>query len=361
MQNLSMYLQCFLCAAGAASLSWLFVGLLVREAPRFGLVDNPNERSSHSRITPRGGGIGIVLVWVVGTAGWWLVDQSRLSLGTVVIYMLMALSIAGISLRDDFRSVGAGVRLMVHLGAAAGIIAAFGSFELCEFGVQFRLGGACWVFTMVWLVGLTNVFNFMDGIDGIAGLQGVLTGIAWAIAGMITGTPFVSVTGSLLLGGCLGFLIYNWSPAKIFMGDVGSAFLGLCFGMLPLLALHQMPPTNPLGSRILLFSLLTVWPFVADGSFTFCRRLLKREPVWKPHRSHLYQRLVLAGWSHEKVATYYGLWAAVCGLSAVFFLLTGYPIVVVPAMLSAGLIWLLTVHAEAKKALTAVTPPGRHV
>ena len=203
------------------------------------------------------------------------------------------------------------------------------------------------------MVGLTNVFNFLDGIDGIAGAQGVVAGISWMLAGWYLKLGFISILGALLAGGCAGFLVHNWPPAKIFMGDVGSAFLGFVFGVLPLIALQELPrDSNPVViARLPVFAVLVVWPFVADGSFTFFRRLVKREPVWKAHRSHLYQRMVQAGWSHAAVATYYGLWAIVCSIAGLSLILgsSTYCVWSVCALFAA-MTWALTCRLEHRKA-----------
>jgi UDP-N-acetylmuramyl pentapeptide phosphotransferase/UDP-N-acetylglucosamine-1-phosphate transferase len=180
-------------------------------------------------------------------------------------------------------------------------------------GLTAYLGIAGVVLTLFWIVGLTNVYNFMDGIDGIAGVQGVVAGLAWVMAGLMLKRPEVAVLGALLTGACAGFLRHNWSPARIFMGDVGSAFLGYAFAVLPLLALRGLSDSSPphLKAAMPVFALLVVWPFVGDGFFTFLRRARQGEPVWKPHRSHLYQRLVQSGWPHARVSTLYALWSLV--------------------------------------------------
>jgi UDP-N-acetylmuramyl pentapeptide phosphotransferase/UDP-N-acetylglucosamine-1-phosphate transferase len=147
-------------------------------------------------------------------------------------------------------------------------------------------------------VGLTNAYNFMDGIDGIAAGQGIVAAIGWGIIGLITGNPFLTALGFLLAASCLGFLCHNWPPARIFMGDVGSAFLGYTFAVLAVIASQSDP-------RLAFIGILFVWPFVFDAVFTFFRRLRKHENVFEAHRSHLYQRLVIAGYSHGVVSTLY--------------------------------------------------------
>jgi UDP-N-acetylmuramyl pentapeptide phosphotransferase/UDP-N-acetylglucosamine-1-phosphate transferase len=312
-------------AISAGVLSWAGVAVLIRLAPRFGLMDRPNHRSLHSTVTPRGGGIGLVAVVMLG--GIILVPTVAPSpVLPLVVVLLAALSIAEVSLHDDFHPLAPGLRLACHFAAAAIVVWVLGGFRWFDLpgGLVADFHGFGTVLTVVWIVGLTNVYNFMDGIDGLAGLQGVMAGAAWATAGLVLRAPVIVVLGGLLAGGGAGFLVHNWSPAKIFMGDVGSAFLGFSFGVLPLLALglaaRAGAPPEFLG-RLPVFAALVVWPFVADGLLTFIRRALKREKVWTAHRSHLYQRLVQNGWSHAQVTVLYGSWAAAAVVAGCGYLL----------------------------------------
>jgi len=175
----------------------------------------------------------------------------------------------------------------------------------------------------VWIVGLTNVYNFMDGIDGIAAVQGVVAGLVWAVAGVWLGSDVVLLFGLVLTGACFGFLLLNWAPAKIFMGDVGSAFLGFTFAVLPLLLIHELPRLGNVAYAGVVpgFAVLVVWSFVGDGFLTLVRRILHGERVWQAHRSHLYQRLVQTGWSHARVSLLYGGWCVVTALAGLWWLL----------------------------------------
>ncbi|MFT3867302.1 MAG: glycosyltransferase family 4 protein [Nibricoccus sp.] len=323
------------------------VAFIVRKAPVLGLVDRPNERSSHTKVTPRGGGVGIVATWCIGLIASWCLCEIHLSTFQIVTLATTALGIAGVSLRDDFRSVGPGIRLGVHLVAAVVVIKVFGAFEVVQLGFEFQLGWLGAPLTVLWIVGLTNVFNFMDGIDGIAGLQGATAGFFWAGVGLSVGAQGVAVMGALLAGGCIGFLCHNWSPAKIFMGDVGSAFLGFCFGILPIIALQELSSQHHFYARLPTFAIMALWPFLADGLFTFFRRVANHEPVWKAHRTHLYQRMVQGGGSHSAVATYYCLWNIICSIVALKFVGSGGILLAASiAMLFVVVTWILTVLLE---------------
>ena len=356
-----------LCVGGfllTALLAWVQVAWLIRLAPRMGLLDQPNDRSLHTQVTPRGGGLGFVLVLALVLGGALVLGLPLVCGGSgglrlpLVTYLGTALLVAAVSLRDDFKPLGAGLRFLCQLLAAAVAVAGvtwFRQATLPGWG-QVGLGGVGAVLTVVWIVGLTNVYNFMDGINGIAGVQGVIAGLAWAVAGAILGSPIVMLLGLLLAGGCLGFLVHNWSPAKIFMGDVGSAFLGYSFSVLPLVLLRSAPtgPTFAVGA-VPVFALLVVWPFVSDGFYTFLRRAWRRETVWKPHRSHLYQRLVRSGWTHSRVSTIYAGWCGLSALTGVFWLggvagSAGAALLVPPATLMAML--LLVKYREKKTGST---------
>jgi len=292
----------FLVAAAVASVAteWL-----VGWASARGVMDRPNERSSHTRATPRGGGIAIVAIaaWAVilATVLW---PEARFRLAG---FLVPALAIAAVSWLDDLKPLRNRVRFGVHLAAAAAATAVLGPVRSADLGSlgTFDLGGAAWPLTLLWIVGMTNAFNFMDGIDGIAGITGAVAGVAVAAAAGCLGVEPVAAVGLAFAGASIGFLTCNWPPARIFMGDVGSAFCGFVIAVLPLLGAAAVT------SMLTMITAVAMWPFIFDTAFTLCRRTAKRENIFKAHRSHLYQRLVIAGWSHRAVSSLYG------GLSAV--------------------------------------------
>ena len=210
-----------------------------------------------------------------------------------------AVTIALVSWIDDLRSLLPTFRFGVHFLSSFIVVIAVGYWQEIEIPVfgLIELNWEGWLVTVLWIVGAINAYNFMDGLDGIAGGQGVVAGLGWAVLGWLLAQPVVLVLGLLLAAASLGFLLHNWQPAKIFMGDVGSAFLGFSFAVLPLLLQDQ--PQAPV------WGFLLVWSFVFDAAYTFLRRLLKREAVFSAHRSHLYQRLVISGLSHPVVSSYY--------------------------------------------------------
>jgi UDP-N-acetylmuramyl pentapeptide phosphotransferase/UDP-N-acetylglucosamine-1-phosphate transferase len=280
-------------------------------AERRQMLDIPNERSSHTVPTPRGGGLAIAATVLFG------LPVSALMVGSfssraLFTYLVAGVLIAGVGWIDDRRSLSAGFRLGVQIGAAVIAVAGLGYFTglRLPFGVSLHLGWLGLPLTLIWIMGLTNAYNFMDGIDGLAGGQAVVAGAFWVVVGWRDHLALVAGVGLLTAAASLGFLAHNWPPARIFMGDVGSGFLGCTFALLPVLA----SPSDP---RLPLVGALLVWPFIFDTAFTMLRRLRRRENLLQAHRSHLYQRLVLAGRSHVSVTSLYLGLALLGGLAGV--------------------------------------------
>ena len=270
---------------------------------RLTIIDIPNERSSHSQPTPRGGGISLVAMTIIGLVGSQMIWQLTSWRG-LMFYVVAAILIAAVSWLDDLQSLSAKVRFLAHFIAAGLVIAEWGYWEKLHIPLigTIQIGQLGLLLTLLWIVGLTNAYNFMDGIDGIAGGQAFVAGIGWAIVGWMIHDKFVFAIGGLLAASSLGFLFYNWSPAKIFMGDVGSAFLGFTFAVVPLIATRS---TTINRDFMLWIGVLFIWPFIVDTGFTLLRRISKKENIFQAHRSHLYQRMVIAGYSHQMVSLLY--------------------------------------------------------
>ena len=289
----------FLPAVLALVLSYLGVAGLVRWATRRQILDVPNERSSHTRPTPHGGGLVIVILSTAGLLIAWLLCPVSFP-AALPAYLVGAWLVAGVSWLDDLRSLPNRLRFAAHLLAAVIAVWSWGFWSQVALpGVgDVRLGWVGLPVTILWIGWLTNAYNFMDGIDGIAGGQAVAAGIGWAALGWMSGQLLVSILGLLLAASSLGFLGHNWSPARIFMGDVGSVFLGYSFAVLPIIAAKSDP-------HLALAGILLVWPFVFDATFTLLRRLQMKENIFAAHRSHLYQRLIIAGHSRRSVSVLY--------------------------------------------------------
>lgn len=287
--------------------TWVVTRQLIPLLTRRGVLDVPNDRSSHSVATPRGGGIGIVAGLAAGTA---LALLVKLPLPGAEYFLGCAI-VALAGLIDDRRGgLPVMLRLAIQLVAAAMIMFRAGGIERLPLPapLDLPLGFAAIPLALVWLVGVINLYNFLDGIDGFAGLQGALAGLGLAL---FSNSGALAAAGLALAGACGGFLVYNWHPAKVFMGDVGSGTLGFALAALP----FQLEK-NSRGDAIFVVS-ICLWFFLADGVFTILRRLSLGEKIWQPHRSHLYQRLVKTGLPHDRVALKVLGVAAVLGLLAI--------------------------------------------
>ena len=328
-------------ALTAFTASYLFVIGIQRWALRNNLLDIPNKRSSHVVPTPSGGGLAIVIVTLIGSGAFWFI-KPLWPLNGLINLVLGAVIVAGISWWDDLHPVPFWIRFTVHITVAGIVVMGFGPWRVLQIPLvgTLDLGWVGLPITLLWIVGLINAYNFMDGIDGIAGGQAVVAGLGWIILGWSDNQPLVVILGLLLAASSLGFLGHNWSPARIFMGDVGSAFLGYTFAVLPVIAPQH-------DNRFAFAGMLLVWPFVFDTVFTFLRRLLHRENVFTAHRSHLYQRLVSTGFSHKKVASLYiglAIIGLVCSVALVIEwrwaeYLTVIAMIIAPLILWRGTLW----------------------
>jgi len=332
-------------AAGAFGLSALCVAGSRRWAAER-MLDIPNARSSHTRPTPRGGGLGIVIGVLIG--GWSLFISRVLS---APLREIAALSLGGgiVALAgwlDDIHPLPYQVRLTVQAIGSAIILIAIGYFHTVPvpFVGDIHLNLIGIPVALLWIIGLSNAYNFMDGIDGIAGGQAVVAGVGWVIIGFMAGQSFVGLIGLLLATSSLGFLLHNWPPARIFMGDVGSAFVGFSLAVLPVIAGRRNP-------RLIVAGFLFVWPFIFDTSFTLVRRLVKKENIFVAHRSHIYQRLVIAGYSHRFVTLIYMVLASIGAVIALLWYekvaFVDAVVILLPILIFAGL-WRFTVRAESR-------------
>ena len=279
-----------------AALSVFLLTFAVRRyAASHGIVDEPNHRSSHVMVTPRGGGLAIVFVvtaWLV--LGWlWL---NLISLSLAVALLGGSIPLAALGFADDRAGLPVSVRFAVHVAAVAFALLMTGGVNDADgssaaWGWQALVGVAC-----LWFL---NLFNFMDGIDGIAAMEAVFVSAAAALLLGWLGAPSgLTWTWLALAGACLGFLWHNWSPARIFMGDTGSGFLGFVIAVLLVVS------TQVTGFSVWT-AVILVSAFGADATVTLLRRVARGHGWSVPHRSHVYQRLARGWTSHARVTTVY--------------------------------------------------------
>jgi UDP-N-acetylmuramyl pentapeptide phosphotransferase/UDP-N-acetylglucosamine-1-phosphate transferase len=294
-------------AIGAFIISVLTNAFLLRYLRKKNVLDIPNERSSHTQPTPRGGGNGILAGVIIAGGVYAAVAEDY----KIALILGLSLIIGIVGFIDDIkRGLHTGLRFGIQVTCAAILMYVFGPIDILPFPHPLDINLHWWgyLFGMVWLVGVTNIFNFLDGIDGYAGMQSLLAG--WALAVIDWGGP-IGMIGLFIAASSLGFLFFNWHPAKIFMGDVGSSFLGFLFAALPFYIQSYTRTDFFFATGIFL------WFFLADGGLVIFRRILKGEKIWVAHRSHLYQRLVISGWSHSRVVEFVLL--LYMALFAVFF------------------------------------------
>jgi Fuc2NAc and GlcNAc transferase len=277
----------------ALSISFLTVKL-IKDKFNHILQDVPNERSSHTQVTPRGGGIGFIVAFAITSSIYASQHHNLLELSWWWP-LLTPLAIIGVC--DDRWGVPSIWRYLVQLLTATIATLHFHPFPqpwLESLGSPGHL--LTILFTIIGMTAIINFYNFMDGLDGL--VSGV-TAIQIAFLAFYTNQPLLW----LLAAAIVGFLYWNWSPAKIFMGDAGSTFLGALIAI----ALLNQPP-DPVKSWI---SLAILLPLIADAIYTISQRLIKKENIFQAHRSHLYQRLQQSGLSHSTVASIYMAYTAI--------------------------------------------------
>ncbi len=280
MSTLLLFLILFL-------LSWILTYAVKKIAIKKALIDIPNERSSHALPTPHGGGIAIALTWFSGISYLFGIDQIEPGL----FYALMVgVVIALVSYLDDLHELNPKLRFMVQLFVALAGLWFLGGLKVLDFGLftieNQVITNTIAVVAIIWFI---NLYNFLDGIDGYAGSEAIFLGIAGYLL-------FGDAQFLVLIAAVLGFLVWNWHKAKIFMGDVGSTLLGY---NVAIFAIYYQNNGTSILIWLILFGL-----FWFDATLTLYRRYKNREQLSQAHRKHAYQRLTQSGWNHSKVVIY---------------------------------------------------------
>jgi len=274
-------LACFVASLGLCAK--VYQSLLKKQ-----VMDTPNDRSLHSLPVPRGGGLAL---WAALLPLWFIYLVSTHSLMAKLPLLAGALILIFISWWDDKKNLPASIRFGAHILAVAFGLSCFQENQLFFQGLlPYWLDRLAAGFAWVWFI---NLMNFMDGIDGITSSNTLSTALGFIIVSLLT-QPDVNniMLAAGLIGVCAGFLKWNWHPAKMFMGDVGSIPLGFLLGYLLLgLAAHGY----------LLIALILPLTFVADATLTLLTRMLRREKFWQPHRQHFYQKAAMAAGNHARV------------------------------------------------------------
>jgi len=278
-----------------ALFSYIFTGLVRRYSLQNSLIDKPNERSSHVVPTPRGGGLPISILVLGSILILLIVDWLPINIAVAMFGGGCMVTIIGWI--DDHKDIPALWRGCSYLLASMWALYFLDSVDQITLGepVIINVGLVVSVICVLGISWLVNLYNFMDGTDGLAAIQAISTGAPAGVIFWVNNQQGLAVICFVISAACLGFLYWNWSPAKIFMGDVSSCLIGFTFGVLAIAGEHTH--TMPV-SIWLIFLAIFVW----DATFTLIRRVLSGEKWYLAHRSHAYQRLTQLGCSHSTLA-----------------------------------------------------------
>ncbi len=321
-------------------LSLLLTGGLRRYALARSIMDIPNARSSHTVPTPRGGGVAIVLSFLMALP--FMAMTGVLTWPVMWALLGAGAWIAMIGFLDDHGHIAAHWRLLAHFSGAAWALAWLGGLPpLTLFGFQIDFGWLGYALAALYLVWLLNLYNFMDGIDGIATIEAITVSLSGALLYFLLGKASLALLPLLLAAAAGGFLFWNFPPARIFMGDAGSGFLGIALGVLSLQAAWEAP-------QLLWSWLILLGVFVVDATWTLFRRLLRGDKVYEAHRSHAYQYAARHFGKHLPVTLAVAtinlfwllpvaLWVGLGGLNGALGLILAYtPLVLLAVKFHAG-------------------------
>ena len=301
----------------ALLLSFLMTGAILRYSLRRSLLDMPTDRGSHEVPKPRLGGVAIVLafyltIFTARLAGFDFlpgVDSKTGILGAAAM-------IAAIGLIDDLRGLDTRLKLAAQLIAAVIVIASGVVLEEVRIPLlgTVSLGPAAMPLTLLWILAIVNFYNFIDGLDGLAAGVGMIAAVFLVLLGFAVGDPALRIVYAVVAGALFGFLRYNFPPARIFMGDCGSTFIGFIFAVLSVAgAKHGVPA---------FVTILLMGAVFGDAALTLARRMIQRKRIFTAHRTHYYQRMTDLGLSHKQVTLLEYFIAALLGGSA-FLLVSG--------------------------------------
>lgn len=317
---------------GCFALSSVFTIVIRKVAIRKAILDVPNHRSSHTVPTPRGGGLAISLAWFAGIL--YLFYRGELD-STLFYAFLPGIALVFVGIADDIISLSPRIRILVQAAASAGAIILLGGLQRVDFGFYtFENVYILSIIAFVAFIWMINLFNFIDGIDGYAASE----------------TLFITITAYVFLGGSsllvlamsiLGFLIFNWQKARIFMGDVGSTLLG--YNVVVFAVYFQ----NEEISSVFLWAILSS-AFWFDATLTLIRRVKRKEKLSEAHRNHAYQRIVRAGWSHQKTVLVVMLVNLIAG-AGIIWLVLDFPEYILAGFLGNAFVMYLAVKIVDKR------------
>lgn len=305
-----MYTQFILAFLTPLVVVLIVTPFVIKFAKKIGAIDKPNERKVHKFLMPRLGGIAIFLGIVAGyfVAGLYKEQITGITVGLILIVIIGVL--------DDIYNLSAKVKFLGQVMAAGLVVASGLTIELIEipFIGVLDLGILSLPITIFWIVAITNAINLIDGLDGLSSGISMISIATIAILAGLGGKSLILTLSLIVLGSIIGFLFYNFYPAKIFMGDTGSLLLGYCISILSLLGLYK---SVTLFSFIVPILILGVPIF--DASFAIIRRIVQKRPISSPDKSHIHHRLLALGFSHRNtVLLIYGM-GIIFSISAILF------------------------------------------
>jgi Fuc2NAc and GlcNAc transferase len=316
------------------ALSAFLTGRVMRYAVRSSLLDIPNARSSHEVPTPRGGGLAIVIVIALATCMSVFIAGTQVSHAICLLFAIVAYGVLG--WQDDKHDLSALSRFLVQV-----LVALSCTLYLIWSGIMLMpatiIEFILVFLAVLWITWLVNLYNFMDGIDGISGVETLVLGVVvsyWFASLAMPGLAVISIAAA---GAALGFLRWNWSPAKIFMGDVGSLALGGFFAIIALIGHYSAG--IPFSAFTVLYAV-----YLVDATITLLGRMMRKEKWWQAHRSHYYQRAVQSGLSHAQVSLGIMLINIVMALLAtmiVWGLVPGFLAIAIAGAILAALMFLI--------------------
>ena len=316
----------------ALVLALVFVPLAMKLAYKIGAVDKPNARKVHTKIMPRMGGLGIYLAYIIVVLATQKMNMqlAGLLLGSTILVVL--------GIFDDMKDLNAKFKLLIQILAAV-IVMAFG--VRIEFMTNVFGGEAIYLdilslpITLLWIVGITNAINLIDGLDGLAGGIATIAALSMAVVGWIYGQYLMASMAIILAGATMGFLRYNFHPAKVFMGDTGSLFLGFNLSVLAIMGVAKSVTFISLAAPVLVLGVP-----IFDTFFAILRRKMNHKPIFAADKDHLHHRLLGMGFSHQKTVLIIYAISFFLALSAILitYLSTAEAVAVVAIVLSVILI-----------------------
>lgn len=333
------------------AISYVITLKVIRYAMKKGVIDTPNERSSHIIPTPRGGGLSIVLLTLIGTLV--IVIAKVLPIKTGLALLIGGSAVGLVGWIDDKRHLGAGIRFLIHMTSSLWAVIMLGGLpplHMAFINIESIIILFC--LATVGIVWSINLYNFMDGIDGLAGIQAVCVGIGSGILLTLYGEISLAYCMYVLGAAALGFLVLNWHPAKIFMGDVCSGFIGFYIAAIAIASCNNSAMPLPLWIIIMAV-------FIIDATATLIYRIIKRYPIFEAHCTHVYQLATRNGLSHNRVALTVGIIDCILiGIAYIGFMYPTYAGSIMAITLAVVfLAWLLLRHKFKAQLISSSAKP----